>query len=263
VRPRRKLGDFEFAWIPPGTFLMGRAANEPGTDRDEQQHRVTLTRGFWIGIYPVTQAQWRDVMGNNPSHFSRDGNSRRYVQQISEVDLERFPVENISWNMARDFCATLSQQFGQVITLPTEAQWEYACRSGTTTPFHFGAALNGTQANCAGDHPFGLVGPGPALARPTPVGLPAYPPNAWGLHEMHGNVFDWCLDVYRSDYENLSAADPLFAPAPETSVEPRHILRGGAWGTHATYCRSATRFDRTASARYAGYGCRLVLPAAV
>jgi uncharacterized protein (TIGR02996 family) len=235
VRPRRALGGIEFAWIHPGSFLMGSPDSEKGRDDNEQQHRVTLTAGFWMGIYPVTQEQWQKVMGDNPSDFSRTGRGKDAVKQIGEADLARFPVENVSWDLAQEFCAKLSERLSQGVSLPTEAQWEYACRAGTTSPFHFGAVLNGRAAHCCGKHPYGTKKKGPSLSWPTVVG--SYPPTAWGLCDMHGNVWELCQDNYEDDRVVLGAIDPFAEP----QADDGRVLRGGMWGSYSRQCRSASR----------------------
>ena len=166
----------ELILIQAGTFLMGSPASEAERDSDETRHEVTLTQPFYLGKYPVTQAQWKAVMGSNPSYFKG----------------ATLPVEKVSWEDAQGFCAKVRQKTGQVVGLPTEAQWEFACRAGTSTPFHFGSALDGTQANCDGNYPYGTTKKGPYLKKTSPVG--SYPANAWGLHDMHGNVWEWCQD---------------------------------------------------------------------
>jgi uncharacterized protein (TIGR02996 family) len=252
VRPRCILGDFEFAWIPPGSFLMGNL----DFDRqglDEAPHWITLSAGFWMGIYPVTQGQWQPVMGTNPSYFSRQGEGEEKVREIGTADLERFPVENLSWEMACDFRDRLAKQLGRNICLPTEAQWEYACRAGTTSAFHFGEFLNGHQANADGRNPFGTTETGPFLDRTSPVGLEQYPPNAWGLYDMHGNVLEWCQDAYREDYESLPAVDPLHVG----SQHSHRVTRGGCWYSNPHGCRSALRLSYEPSDRSKFFGLRV------
>ena len=129
----------KFAWIPPGTFFMGSSANEPQRCDDETQHEVTLTKGFHLGIYQVTQTQWQAVMGNNPSHFKGEAN---------------LPVENVSWDDCVAFCEALGKKDGKRYRLPTEAEWEYACRAGTTTPFYFGGTISTDQANYDGNYTY-------------------------------------------------------------------------------------------------------------
>lgn len=253
VRPRVKLApEIEFAWIAPGTFLMGSPLSEAKRQDNEVQHRVTLTQGFWMGVTPITQEQWQTVTGTNPSHFSRKGHGQQEVASISDADLARYPVEMISFNMAEAFCDRLSQEWDCRVRLPTEAEWEYACRAGTTTPYHFGNILNATQANCDGNYNYG--GPvGPYRAQPCPVG--SFAPNAWGLYDMHGNVREWCQDQYRSDPESLPEVDPI-----STEVTPGHHLpRGGSWFATAWYCRSATREHAGDGSPTSRMGLRLVM----
>jgi formylglycine-generating enzyme required for sulfatase activity len=174
--------DIAMVKIPAGSFLMGSPTSEESHFASESpQHKVTLET-FWMSQSPITQAQWVSVMGENPSHFK--GND--------------LPVESVSWYDAMEFCRRLSKQTGHVYTLPSEAQWEYACRAGTTTPFYFGETITPDQANYDGNYTYG--GPrGEYRQRTTPVGM--FPPNDWGLYDMHGNVWEWCLDEWHSNYE--------------------------------------------------------------
>jgi uncharacterized protein (TIGR02996 family) len=223
-----------FAWIPPGVFLMGSPDSEPERYENERQHRVRLTKGLWMGVYPVTQAQWQTVMRDNPSHFQG----------------EDLPVEQVSWEDSQEFCATMAQRDGKRYGLPTEAEWEYACRAGTTTPFHFGAILNGTQANCNGKDPYGTKEKGPYQKRTSAVG--SYRPNAFGLWDMHGNVWEWCQDRY------------LTAHAPDDVENPVHlgeegsgrVVRGGSWYGPARWCRAANRDWYEPGSRNYSVGCR-------
>jgi len=178
--------------LPPGEFKMGSPPSEADRRGDEIQHRVRITKPFYLGVYEVTQREYQNVMGNNPSHYSPGAAGK---DQVRGLDTDQFPVENVSWDDAVEFCRKLSalaaeQTAGRVYRLPTEAEWEYACRAGTTTPFHVGDKLNGQQANYDGQHPFATNGGGPFLGRPTEVG--SYAPNPFGLRDMHGNVAEWC-----------------------------------------------------------------------
>src|SRR5262249_14127530 len=201
-RPPRLFNSvgMQLALIPPGTFLMGAPADEPGHFPNETpQHEVTLTRPFYLGLYPVTQRQYWTVTGTDPSHFdSRNDGGPNH------------PVEGVTWEDAVEFCRLLSfkeREAGRVYRLPTEAEWEYACRAGSTTPFAFGPGASSTQANFSGDHPYEEGAPGPYLQSTSAVG--SYEPNAWGLYDMHGNVWEWCADWYRPDYYASSpAVDP-------------------------------------------------------
>ncbi|MCY2938705.1 MAG: formylglycine-generating enzyme family protein [Planctomycetota bacterium] len=221
--------------IPAGTFLIGSPETEKARGEDETRHEVTLTQPFLIGKYPVTQAQWRAVMGSNPSYF-QGGN---------------LPVEMVSWNDAQSFCVKVHEKTGHTVCLPTDAQWEYSCRAGTSTPFHFGQELNGTQANCDGNYPYGTTQKGPYLGKTSPVG--SYPANAWGLYDMHGNVWEWCQDWY-SNYPKQSVTDPR---GPE--VGSICVIRGRSWYYEAAYCRSASRNGLVPSYRFSWSGFRLAL----
>jgi len=179
--------NLEMIFIPPGEFMMGSPAEEEDRDDDENLHQVRLTKGFYLGRYPVTQAQYKAVMGKNRSHFK--GKDR--------------PVEEVSWRDAAAFCEQLSHRVGQRVMLPTEAQWEYACRAGTTTPFSFGATISTNQANYDGNHTYGGGSKGVYREETTRVGQ--FSSNAWGLYDMHGNVDEWCSDWYLLARDSLQA----------------------------------------------------------
>jgi formylglycine-generating enzyme required for sulfatase activity len=224
----------KFAWIPGGTFPMGSPKSEKGRIEDETQHQVTLTRGFWLAIHPVTQAAWRTVMGQDhwlavhPCH----GDSFRG---------DDLPVNGVYWKECQDFLRRLSRKDGHSSRLPTEAEWEYACRAGTTTPFYFGKTISTDQANYNdGRHRHDQL-------KTTPVG--SFPPNAWGLYDMHGNVLERCSDWY-GEYPTGEVVDPQgpaeeespVFPVPGTEEEaPLRVLRGGYWGYNAERLRSADR----------------------
>jgi formylglycine-generating enzyme required for sulfatase activity len=210
----------------------------------EKQHKVTLTKPFYLAKYPVTQEQYEKLIGKNPSYFSKSGYGKAKVQGM---DTSRFPVEQVSWDDAKTFCEKLMDKHGGQMpavlrkqkyrfALPTEAQWEYACRAGTSTPFYFGSELNGKQANCDGNFPYGTRDTGPSKRRTTKVG--EYGENKFGLCDMHGNVYQWCQDYY-GPYD-LPAKDPL--RSVKYSEECR-VLRGGSWLHNARHCRAAYRLD--------------------
>jgi uncharacterized protein (TIGR02996 family) len=227
-----------FAWIPPGVFLMGSPESELEREDNETQHRVRLTKGLWLGVYPVTQDQWQAVMGNDPS----------------ESKGENLPVENVSWGDCQEFCAALSQRESRRYALPTEAEWEYACRAGTTTPFHFGNVLNSTQANCHNGLPYGTEEKGPYQGQMTAVG--SYRPNAWGVYDMHGNVWEWCQDYWD---EQVCHAREMEDPVNLVKdFDDRRVLRGGAWNYDARHCRAACRYWASARTRYV-MGLRVAL----
>ena len=223
-----------FRYCPPGTFLMGSPEDEEGRCDDETQHVVTLTKGFWLLETPVTQEMYESLTGKNPSCFSSTGYGARDVEGL---DTARFPVENVNWIDCQVFvrklnicgCAPRFFEF----RLPTEAEWEYACRAGTTTPYFWGTSLNGDKANCDGNYPSGTDCAGPYLNRTTEVGR--YAPNAWGLYDMHGNVWEQCADYYGA-YPSGAQTDPT---GPTSGS--RWVLRGGSWDSRAKSCRSANR----------------------
>ncbi|MCK4413815.1 MAG: SUMF1/EgtB/PvdO family nonheme iron enzyme, partial [Candidatus Eisenbacteria sp.] len=230
--------EMDFVWIPAGRFQMGSPESEPGRDRDEGPvHQVEITQGFWSGKYEVTQAQWQAVMGSNPSHFK--GNTGR-------------PAESVSWNYCQEFIGKLNEEAGrEVFRLPTEAEWEYACCAGTTTPFHTGHCLSTEEANYNGNYPQEGCSKGEYREKTMRVGSLAS--NAWGLYDMHGNVWEWCHDRYGSDYYGSSRReDP---EGPETGS--LRVLRGGGWSSSARSCRSASRSDDSPGYRYRSFGLRL------
>jgi uncharacterized protein (TIGR02996 family) len=227
--------DMTFAWIPPGTFLMGSPPEEPERFEEEMLHDVAVTQGFYLGIHAVTQAQWQAVMGNNPSYFK--GKKR--------------PVEMVSWDDCQAFCTKLSERDGKRYGLPSEAEWEYACRAGTTTPFHFGETISTDQANYNGNYPYDKGTKGVYRRRTTSAG--SFPPNAWGLFDMHGNVWEWCQDEYRS-YEDLNTKGVLDTENIDYSAR---VLRGGSWNNSAWSCRAAHRNGSAPGDRYDYIGFRV------
>ncbi|MCL4204939.1 MAG: formylglycine-generating enzyme family protein [Pirellulaceae bacterium] len=221
--------------IPPGEFMMGSSEQEADRVDNERQHPVRLTEPYYLGVQEVTQGEYERVMGTNPSWFSRTGQGGN---KVSGRDTRSFPVESVSWEAAVEFCVRLSrlaaeQKLGRVYRLPTEAEWEYACRAGTTTPFHFGSQLDGREANCNGNYPYGTTVTGPFLMRATAVGH--YGPNGFGLYDMHGNVWEWCRDWY-GNYATKQVDDPT-GPA----LGGYRVVRGGSWDVYAAFCRSAVR----------------------
>ena len=241
--------------IPSGTFQMGSPASEADRSADESpQHTVLITQPFYMGVYEVTQAEYESVMGTNPSWLSKTGGGE---SRVSGMDTSKFPVETVSWEDAQEFCRKLSAKDGQTYRLPTEAEWEYACRAGTTTPFHFGSTLNGDKANVDGDDPYGMTTKGMFLKRTTMVG--SYGANAFGLYDMHGNVWEWCEDRHdKSAYGKRSGttSDPKV-----TSGSEYRVLRGGSWFLYSQLARSANRDLGTPGNRFRDYGFRVVLSA--
>ena len=226
-----------FRWIVPGTFRMGSPADEPERRDNEEQHEVTLTRGYWLADTACTQALWKEVMGDNPSRFADD---------------PRKPVERVSWVDVQRFLAALDQRVvGLSARLPSEAEWEYACRAGTTTPFSFGANITPEQVNYNGHYPY--AGGRKGVDRQTTVAVASLPANAWGLYEMHGNVWEWCADWF-GEYPTTPQRDPRGAGSGAARV-----LRGGSWVSYGRYVRSANRFHNVPGRRNDDVGFRLAL----
>jgi formylglycine-generating enzyme required for sulfatase activity len=246
-----------FVLIPAGSFLMGSPANERDRSTDEgPQHTVTISRPFYLGVHPVTQEQFQRVMGANPSHFSRAGRGRK---ELKDEDPRLLPVERVPWGSAVAFCRKLSemreeQSYNREYRLPTEAEWEWACRAGKSgEPFCFGSTLSSTQANFDGSQPYGRAAIGPYLKRPTAVG--SYPPNDFGLFDMHGNVWEWCSDWYGEDYYAHSPPEGPQGPADGTEK----VLRGGCWSSSGANCRSAYRGRSDPGNHVYRFGFRVVL----
>jgi len=221
-------------WVPPGRFPMGSPDNEPERLSNESRHQVTLTRGFWMADTACTQALWQAVTGKNPSSF--EGADR--------------PVEQVSWEEVQRFVAALNEAVPDLdVRLPTEAEWEYACRAGTETPFWFGEDITPEQVNHDGNYAYrgGRKGP----YREQTVDVKALPCNGWGLYQMHGNVWEWCRDWY-GEYPGDPCEDPS---GPDTGG--RRVVRGGSWIDFAGFCRSAQRFLRVPGYRGHFLGFRL------
>lgn len=231
----------ELVLIPAGKFLMGSLDSEPQRDDDEgPQHRVTISRPFYMGKFEVTQAQWQAVMGSNPSCFKGDGD---------------LPVERVSWNDCVEFCRKLASKTGRTVRLPSEAEWEYACRAGTTTPFHFGRTISTDQANYDWNYTYGTGVKG-AWQVTTPVG--SFPASAWGLHDMHGNVWEWCEDVYHDSYAGAPTDGSAWTSGGN---QDDRLLRGGGWYGNPWFCRSANRVRYRSDDRYGLSGFRVVVVA--
>jgi formylglycine-generating enzyme required for sulfatase activity len=226
-----------FRWIAPGIFLMGSPEDEPERSDWETQHQVILTQGYWLADSACTQALWRAVMGNNPSYFRDD---------------EQNPVEQVSWNDVQGFVARLNRLVpGLEVRLPTEAQWEYACRAGKTTPFSFGENITPEQVNYNGEYPY--AGGKKGLNRGKTVPVKSLPSNPWGLYEMHGNVWEWCADWF-GDYPAGSVVDPDGPPSGTYRV-----LRGSSWIRRGRFARSAYRHWYEPDNRDYSIGFRLSL----
>jgi formylglycine-generating enzyme required for sulfatase activity/tRNA A-37 threonylcarbamoyl transferase component Bud32 len=220
-----------------GSFLMGSSDPEAGRGKDERpQHNVTVAP-FFMGKYEVMQEQWETVMGNNPSNFK---------------DAKR-PVENVTWYDAVAFCQKLSKKTGKTYRLPSEAEWEYACRAGTKTPFYFGETITPDLVNYDGNNPYGAAPKGIYREKTTDVG--SFPPNAFGLYDMHGNVWEWCSDHYHPNYNGA----PTDGSSWETDGENNRVLRGGSWFNSPVYCRTAVRYWYSAGYSNYNIGFRVAL----
>ena len=245
----RNSSDMDLTFIPAGTFLMGSPETEVNRASDEGPlHEVTISRPFYLGVYAVTQHQFQRVTGRNPAHFHREHRGSLL-----------HPVETLSWSEAVEFCQVLSAlpaetEAGRVYRLPTEAEWEHACRAGRTTPFAFGPQLSSQQANFDGRYGYGGAPEGLFLDGTARVG--SYPANAFGLFDMHGNVWEWCSDWYQPDYYAKSPA--LDPQGPDSG--PRRSLRGGSWYLNGMHCRSAYRNNNVApETRDCYYGFRVAM----
>ena len=207
-----------FRWIPAGTFLMGSPEDEPGRWDDEALHQVTLRQGFWMGETTCTQQFWERIMGNNPSRFKG----------------EQYPVEGVSWDEVAGFIEKVNGMKPELaFRLPTEAEWEYACRAGTQTPFWFGEQITTDQANYNGKNPYNSGEQGEYREKTMPV--KSFSPNAWGLYQMHGNVLECCKDWFDT-YPNQPVQDPQ---GPDTGRI--RVMRGGGWNFNGRSVRSASR----------------------
>ena len=230
-------------WIPPGAFLMGSPETEPGRWDDERQHRVRLTQGFWLADTACTQALWLAVLGGeNPSVFTDDAQN---------------PVEQVSWtDVVEVFMPRLNALVPELnARLPTEAQWEYACRGDAAhnSPFWFGTEIGSEQVNFDGTEP--SPGARKSAYRGQPVPVTALPGNAWGLYQMHGNVWEWCADWF--DKYPAEAVENPTGPGKQPPETARRVLRGGCWILRAHSCRSAIRYSVVPERREAFSGFRL------
>ncbi|WP_088242864.1 formylglycine-generating enzyme family protein [Calothrix rhizosoleniae] len=226
----------EMVAIPGGTFAMGSPENDPQRYKTESpQHPVTV-QPFFMGKYPVTQAQWRFVAQLTQVN-------QEIYSEPSNFQGDNLPVEQVSWYDAVEFCSRLSQYTGRPYTLPTEAEWEYACRADTTTPFHFGETITGDLANYRASRTYASEAKGEDRNQTTPVGQ--FTPNAFGLYDMHGNVWEWCLDDWHNSYENAPTDDTAWFDSEDDNLSQKRgnaVLRGGSWFNLPKLCRSVYRY---------------------
>ncbi len=245
--------------IPAGEFMMGLRKSwqelvrlfdwdedvAKGLTGEQPQHRVRITRPFYLGVYEVTQAEFEEVMGKNPSMFPKGGGG---AEEVSGKDTSSYPVEMVSWEDAVEFCKRLSAKEGKTYRLPTEAEWEYACRAGTTTRFGFGddPASLGEYAWYRDNSDWKTHSVGEKK------------PNAWGVHDVHGNVWEWCADWYDGDYYIDAPTDDPSGPVTGSG----RVFRGGCWRSVAGHCRAAGRYGCVPQGRidYLGFRVAAVPP---
>jgi formylglycine-generating enzyme required for sulfatase activity len=252
----RTVADIKLCWCPAGKFTMGSPATELERRANEAQVEVTLTKGFWTAKYETTQGDWKRMVGKLPGPPTAE---------LPEGD--DLPVGNVNFAEAEDYCKKLTELArakGDLpkeweFRLPTEAQWEYACRAGTTTAFSFGDSLTRKQANFAGK-PYRATDEGPSLGKAAKVGQ--YPANPWGIHDMHGNTFEWCRDWFHTKLPG--GTDPDLHDVKESAEKNRdastsRVRRGGAWTDDGWPCRSAFRLRFEPDRRYDHIGFRVVL----
>ena len=252
------LGDgifLDLVLIPPGQFLMGSPPDElDRRDSEGPQHEVTIAKPFLMGQCPVTQAQWARVA------------KMKQVKRSIDLQPSRFkgddrPVEQVSWLDAEEFCLRLSVHTKRTYRLPSESEWEYACRAGTTTAFHFGETIDTELANYdANVNPYGRGEKGKDRGKTTPI--KTFPANSFGLYDMHGNVWEWCLDAWHSNYEGAPIDGSARTDASNDSGSRLKIMRGGSWIIGPRYCRSAYRDWRSADGRNSYFGFRVVYSSA-
>ncbi|WP_202924042.1 SUMF1/EgtB/PvdO family nonheme iron enzyme [Rhodovulum sulfidophilum] len=234
-------------WCPPGRFMMGSPEEAERFDDEGPQIEITFARGFWLFETPVTQALYEAVTGENPARFN--GADR--------------PVENVSWEEAQAFLTALNDWMpGLELRLPSEAEWEYACRAGSTTPFeptvahrYSGASITPDEVNYDGNYPYGDAPKGTYRKETVPVKGRPFRPNAWGLWHMHGNVWEWCADAWYDSHEGASP-DGRPRQASQQEGETSRVIRGGSWGFDAWLCRSASRHRLAPGLRLDGLGFR-------
>ena len=235
----------EMVSVPGGTFLMG-SPNDRGDSDEKPQHPVTLA-SFYIGKFPVTQAQWTAVAALPEIKIFLDPDAARFKGPNR-------PVENVSWYEAVEFCARLSRKTGKRYRLPSEAQWEYACRGGTQTQFHFGETITSELANYNGNSNYAEAPKGAYRFQTTDVG--SFKPNAFGLYDFHGNVWEWCADAWHNNYNGAPADGSVWESDGDSSLR---LLRGGSWNDHSPNCGSACRLRYQANCKASIVGFRVVV----
>jgi formylglycine-generating enzyme required for sulfatase activity len=235
-------GQLAMIEIPAGKFLMGSPdSEEDNLEREKPQHGVEIPR-FYLGQSLITQGQWKALMeGKNPAYFKGDDN---------------LPVERVSWLDSIEFCKKLSAKTGRTYRLPSEAEWEYACRAGSEKPFAFGKTINSEVVNYNGNYPYGKVPKGNYLEKTTPAGK--FPANSFGLYDMHGNLWEWCLDEWANDYIDAPVDGSASGDINSWDSDKTRVIRGGSWSNNGSNCRSAIRGFSTATFCFRGVGLRVV-----
>jgi len=262
---------FEMVFIPEGAFQMGSPETEEARNSNESPQHVVTIAPFFMGKYPVTQEQWDIVVGL--PKINRD-----LKLAPSQFKGSNRPVERVSWYDAVEYCDRLSKKLGQTFRLPSEAEWEYACRAGTTTPFHFGQAITPELANYNGDRTYAYGPKGKNRKESTPTGS-FQVANAFGLYDMHGNIWEWCADPWHDNYHGAptdgsvwhneaAEGDNALLQSDGTITRVKtfenkldngyRILRGGSWGNDPWDCRSASRLRDVPTSEYSDYGFRIV-----
>ena len=260
----------DLVFIPGGSFWMGtedleierlvKEYNWDGYRRERPQHKVNIA-SFFMGRCPITQAQWREVAGWEQIERGLASDPSKFKEDYEEIDRWTRPVDSISWEEAREFCSRLTNRTKRQYRLPTESEWEYACRAGTTTSFHFGETISTELANYRGidnesfnwKGSYGRGSKGIYREQTTPVKYFKIA-NDFGLSDMHGNLFEWCEDDWRDNYEQA----PHDGSAWLSEHSSNKVIRGGSWALNPALCRSAFRYFFSHNAHYSNIGCRIV-----
>jgi formylglycine-generating enzyme required for sulfatase activity len=236
----------EMVAIPGGTFLMGSPPNEKNSYDDERPQQKVNVPTFFIGKYPITQAQWQAIAATAKIDIDLETNPSKFKG-------DELPVEQVNWYQATEFCKRLSRETKREYRLPSEAEWEYACRAGTTTPFYFGETITGELANYDAGYTYADEPKGEYREETTPVGQ--FPPNAFGLYDMHGNVWEWCADTWHDNYDRAPRDGSVWIKNGDDNCSP---LRGGSWFSDPYDCRSASRNHYYRRDDFNGFGFRVV-----
>ncbi len=244
LRPQlRKVLPLRMVQIPAGEFMMGSPPTEAQRQEQEGPQRLIQVPSFYMGAFAITQRQYEAVVGENPSYFTDDQGK----------DGANLPVEQVTWQDADAFCKQLSELTGRTYRLPSEAEWEYACRAGTTTSYCFGEKVTTEIANFFAD--FSFTENYEENYRNTPVATDSFWPNGFGLYNMHGNVFEWCADDYHESYQGAPSDAKQWMSG---NAQASKVMRGGSWFNDTPYCRSASRDKNSQTGRSNSFGFRVV-----